>query len=517
MVGYVEEFASFLIPDHERQQAHPVEEDEVFARQNRPSQRRILNEAAAMGGLSSGPVRTFMKKESYAKVTDPRNISMIPGQNKLKYASYMYAFSEILKRTAWYAFGLTPLAIAERVAALCAVASSACLTDLSRCDGRISNLLRYLEKVIMMRAFHPAYHADLSETMSTQFGQTAYTATGYQFETEFSRLSGSSETADFNSCASAFIAYVTLRRSGLSPAEAWAALGLYGGDDGLTTDVSPTIYTESAKSVGQVLECEVIKRGERGISFLARNYSPHVWDGAPDSMCDLKRQLIKLHLSGRLASGVTPLAKLREKLRGFSLTDLNTPVIGQYARAVETRYGKADPLDSSITSYWAKYGSSVQFPNQDLDGWMVDEASHNFPTFDFNRFNAYVIDVTLGAADPLSPPLCSEVKAPVVPPADVVVDGDIVLAAKAAATPLPEDKEEKEDEPQDVSGPKQPSMPAPKKNCEFYLAGKCTFGKKCKMLHVGNVPQAKAECGKFKKTGVCDYGSKCKFVHTAKL
>jgi hypothetical protein len=74
------EFIDHMVPS--KHQLHPAPIEQVFERQNRPSQRRILNEALEQG--STGVVKSFLKKESYAVPNDPRVISTICPSDKLK-------------------------------------------------------------------------------------------------------------------------------------------------------------------------------------------------------------------------------------------------------------------------------------------------------------------------------------------------------------------------------------------------------------------------------------------------
>jgi len=246
------------------------------------------------------------------------------------------------------------------------------MTDLSRCDGRVSNISRLLERAMMLRFFAPEYHDDLISTMDTQSNQRAITSTGFRYNTGTSRLSGSSETADFNSVLSAFIAYLGYRKLCYSPQEAWDSLGIFGGDDGLTSDLPHEPFSDAAASIGQLLEHDAAPRGARGVNFLARFYSPDVWTGCLDSMSDVQRQIIKVHLSGTFPPDVTPLIKLREKCRGYLLTDSNTPILGELANAVMSRSGpECHPASAQLASYWSHYPESNQFPNCNGSGWMT--------------------------------------------------------------------------------------------------------------------------------------------------
>jgi len=321
--------------------------------------------------------------------------------------------------------------------------------------------------------------------MQTQFQQRAITSMGRKYDTGFSRLSGSPETADFNSVDNCFMAYVTYRRMNLTPSESWTRLGIYGGDDGLSPDINAKLYADTALEMGQVLEEETAKRDQPGVNFLARWYSPTVWGGDLNSMCDLRRQIIKLHVTVNLPNNITPVAKLREKLRGYKAMDNNTPVFKQLVRAVETTTGKLsdEELIPEISNYYSKYEPSVQYPNEDVGGWMIDELARNFPSFDYSKFLRWSEQVSAGRANVLEPPLFSEELPKINPPADVVVDGDIIRASVATAV------------------------------CPHYKKGQCSFGLKCKLPHPGNIPQTEARCQAFYKNNKCAFGDKCKFKH----
>jgi len=239
-LSVINEFVELLLPHPGM--LHPVDIDEVYQRQNRPSQRNIIDAAVrhCLYTVKRG-VDSFMKRESYEGPNDPRVISTIPGINKVNYSQFTYAFASHLKSMEWYAFGKTPLEIAKRVAHICSLASNVVMTDYSRFDGRVSKHLRLLEKHIMMRAFAPVYRSRLRELMTSQLNQRARTRFGVRYDTLDSRLSGSPETADFNSVDNAFVAFLAFRKTRenglyLTKLQAWERLGIYGGDDGLTAN-----------------------------------------------------------------------------------------------------------------------------------------------------------------------------------------------------------------------------------------------------------------------------------------
>jgi hypothetical protein len=438
MLAYMQEFIELLIPEEQVGSGHPVDLDTVYDKQARPSQRAILNSAALSARSSSKqPIQSFVKKEAYGSPNDPRGISTVPGVNKLNYSRFMYAFTEVLRATCWYAFALSPLAIATRVVEICMHALRVICTDLSRFDGRVSRILRMLEHMAMMRFFAKEYHAHLAELMATQKNQRAYTTYGVKYDTGESRASGSAETADFNSMDNAFMAYVDKRTTivngrFLSPQEAWDALGLYGGDDGLTADSNPEHYTNTCKGVGQVLTAEIYERGQFGVNFLARLYGPDVWHGAMDSMCDVKRQLTKFHATTCLPPSVTPIQKFAEKAVAFAFADRNTPIIGEMACCFLENFPDVVPEKlgagnmRGVASYSQLAPENVQYPNED-SGWMVDTVMKQMPTFDFEKFHKWLSGVAANKELILRPPVCITLDITHVAKAKVVVDGDLVV------------------------------------------------------------------------------------------
>jgi hypothetical protein len=430
LLRHMQEFVKFLVP--EENVGHPVDHTSVWDKQSKPTQRRILDRAGDISSLVvEDPVQTFQKSEAYAKVNDPRIISTIPGVNKYNYSRYVYSFTDVLRDTKWYAFGITPLQVAQTLASICQRASLVVLTDLSRFDGRVSKVLRILEHMAMVRYFDKQYLKELNELMSSQQNQRAYTAFGVKYDTGNTRLSGSPETADFNSMDNAFMAYSALRESGKAPDEAWETLGIYGGDDGVTPDVNPEAYTKVCASVGQVLEIDLVKHGDSGVSFLSREYGPEVWHGATDSMCDVKRQLSKLHTTVSLPANITPFVKLSQKLYSYYLTDRNTPIIGQIASLFVEVFPESVPKQQMVelNQYCSMVEVDQQYPNKDSAvGWMKERVIRNLPDFDFGKLDAWceVVRSTRMEKHMLTPPLMASLDTPHEVKVPVVVNGQVI-------------------------------------------------------------------------------------------
>lgn len=384
------EFVMFLVPDEGM--LGPVDEEEVLDRQDRPAQRRILEES--QGARPRRVVQAFMKKEPYANIKDPRIISTINGPDKRAYSRYTYSFETLVKKCKWYAFGRVPRDIAARVAEVCKGAKAVVNTDFSRFDGHGSNIMRMLERMVLLRAFDPKYHPELVELHGAQYGMKGYMTTGVKFDVGYARTSGSPDTSLFNSVFNAFIAYYAFRLCKYSPQEAWESLGVYGGDDGLTADVDVAKYQKAAEYVGQKLTVEPVLFGQLGVKFLARLYGPQVWFGDGNSMCDLARQLKKLHVTVGLPATVTPADKLYEKLSSFILSDSETPLIGPLCEAGRRlSHGRVlNPMTMVLRRWDFVEGKENQYPNVAAE-WMLDVARAQMPEARCDVFAKWLSEV----------------------------------------------------------------------------------------------------------------------------
>ena len=442
------EFVELFIP--KAHQLDPVDADYVQSRQNRPSQRRILEDASFFGTKINRVISMFIKKEAYANPNDPRPISTINGVDKELYSRYIYALAEYIKTQKWYAFGKVPKDVAHEISNICQFSDSVILSDFSRFDGRVSNIVRELERLIFMRAFRRQYHLELLNAHRSQYGMKAFGTLGTTYEQDFVRASGSPETAAMNSLVNKFVAYLAFRMTSchggfMEPKVAYSMPGMYGGDDGLTGNMDPSTYQRAAALIGQKLTVDVIKRGELGVTFLARKYGPNVWYGDCNSMCDIKRQLSKFHTTTNLPPNVTPSEKLIEKCRAFILTDMNTPIIGYYCMAVIRIFGV--DLQQSATNHqniWgAQFERKDQYPNDYCD-WYIDVVHQDLPAIEFAKFQIWLNRVltlhdslanellpcglTSAQCRIMQPILLQATSPPSLPKRSVVCDGELYIA-----------------------------------------------------------------------------------------
>ena len=438
----------------------PVCVDVVVEKQTTPAQKLSLALAFVCGTIVKAILKCFVKAEAYPDVKDPRNISQYNNRDKLTMAQFALALSGHLKKFAWYGPGKTPIEVATRVTEICSTAKFVNVSDYHRMDGTISYLLRRVDRAVFMKAFKH-HHEQLNKLFDSNCDNVGILPYGTRFEQGSSHGSGCSATSVSQTLRAAFTAYLGFRNAydsngeRYTPESAFTALGIHLGDDGLDADLSIESHQWAATKVGLVLEAGVVQRNQRGVTFLARYYSPNVWSGCPDSMCDVKRQLAKFHTTVRLPDNVKPETKLVEKAMGYYATDANTPVIGPLCkRATELiQLGKDEPTHG-VGPWWSKFDHSVQFPNDNTDGWMDAEFSFQFPEFDHKIFGDWIAS-TESAADLLRAPLCAEPKPATPAKVDVVVDEDVVPAKVEA--PKQETEQPTPKESKDVTPAAKPS------------------------------------------------------------
>lgn len=429
----MDDFLSILLSGVEHS-LFPVDEDEVYKRQDRPTQRRILDDSQWEGRVDL--TKSFVKREAYEKPNDPRVISTINGRDKREYSAYTYAAADFIKSQPWYAFGKTPSDIAERVAEICSGATMVIMTDFSRMDGRVSEVARALEQRFMLGLFDKGERDTILPLLKTQFGLAGRTRFGVAYETLLARLSGSPETSLFNTLLNVFCAFVNFRMTPgpngyISPVEAYARLGIYAGDDGLTADADPKTYERAATRVGQFLTAETKLRGEVGVTFLSRHYGPDVWWNEPHSMCVAPRLLSKFHVTVRMQSNVSAKDKLWDKAYAAWLTDANTPIIGPFVTKVIELAGKSDGDFKNISGAWNVAPKDAQYPNDGFQ-WMEDHVRTLLPEFPLERFNAWVDSVT-SIDDMLTMPNWQERAEAVNATDSIIIVDDVVVEPKQDA------------------------------------------------------------------------------------
>nr|AHA86934.1 gp1 [Betegovirus SF] len=412
----------------------PADLDCVKEHQHKPGQIAKIIEATTNPTVIRY-ISSFLKSETYQKAGNPRNISTSDATDKVNYSMFTYPLAEYLKTFSWYAFGDTPHNTSLRLCAILGIVDFASFTDFSTFDGTIGQPSRTLEERILLNAYPSCYHAQLIGLHRGTYGKMSIGKFGNRVAALLGRGSGYPDTSIMNTINNAFTMYLAFRMTRgpdgnfLDADEAWARLCkycLFAGDDGQSGNLRKEAIKKAADLMGFVVKVEEIQRGQRGVNFLARFYSPDVWFGSPNSMCDLKRQLSKFHTSLVLPPQITPAQKLKEKAMSYVLTDANTPIIGVFCkRAVElTQHAKATGYNIGQFNTTRFEDAESQYPNSNDSNWMEAELRIQLPEFDHDRFTNWINTVTT-LDELMKPPLCH----PELPPQNkltVTIDGLIV-------------------------------------------------------------------------------------------
>jgi len=341
--GWANDFINEFISGEETHTGFPVDPEEVSIRQSRPSQRRIIGRCInwLWDRKTHTVVSSFQKRETYSKYVSPRNISTLPGTNKVRFSQFTYAIGPAFYKHKFYAFSKTPKQLEERMEEFLREAietappgrgPTVVPTDFSKFDGTHSKWLMEVEIRLFKRFFAPEFHDELEDLMRSNFQATGYTRHGVKYDTDFTRLSGCSDTSLCNTFDAALVAYLSWRRQGMTHSEAWLRLGIYGGDDGVTANITPSIYKAMCDTLGLKIKITEIRSGEP-VPFLGREFCGH-WGGPMWSMCDIKRQAAKLHCTTATSDTPDWIVMLR-KATGLLTTDRHTPLVGAWATAVE--------------------------------------------------------------------------------------------------------------------------------------------------------------------------------------
>lgn len=355
------EFAKLLVPDHVANTLVPEDYDFISKQWKRPTQQSLLDKVKhVLFYVKPWAVKSFQKAESYAKVTHPRNISTLPTGFNARLGQYYYPFSSnVMKLAHWYAFGHTPAEIGRALMDKALNTSEVVVDDTTRLDGSCGEFQHIVHKTCVMRAFAPQYKAELSSMLEREANATGFTSTGLHYKATFNTLSGSSDTSTKNSITTAFNHYVERRLCGLKPIAAYQALGMYGGDDGITFDCNPSVLERVYAKTGLLVKTSIIQLGQP-VPFLGRVFLDP-WT-VPNSIADIPRQLRKLHLTATPASVPRDVILLR-KAEALLITDPETPILSTWAKRVieltthvDSRVkARMEHLLLRDISYWSRF------------------------------------------------------------------------------------------------------------------------------------------------------------------
>jgi hypothetical protein len=337
-----------------RKDAHPtipLTHEEVMERQTKPNQ-RVTNEEAVqtqprdylyVASIFGKITKAFQKTEASTKPGDPRNITVMPPTVRLENSRFAYALSSNLKKTKWYAFGLTPKQISQAVADHVSDARTThiALGDYSRMDGTVNNRVREFDRAFLRHNFHPEHHEEVLLWYDQTYGNKVGAGHGVYYDQLLSQASGDPYTSALNTARNAFVNFCILRRF-LTPRGAYANLGLMAGDDSIQRNVTSDDAVRVARSWGFRLKINLAEPGER-VDFLSRIYSPSVWYGSTHNIAAPMRLLSKFHTS-KLTHQVDRDVIAHTKARSVLSNDSHTYIIGKYMKMIYDQTKNASDL-----------------------------------------------------------------------------------------------------------------------------------------------------------------------------
>nr|WPR18222.1 MAG: RNA-dependent RNA polymerase [Chemarfal virus 10] len=315
LVGYAAEFTRLVVGE-DRGTVSPLTIDELSDRWTRPSQRQTIENLHTFVQPSEETrvMRGFMKAETGAK---PRQIVNCDGDHNAPLGCYTLALMDHLKcRHAWVGCGRTPEEIEERVNL---VSTGLCMPealfqrfggqklttaheeDITNCDGSEKRWHRdYVIDPILMGLTEPHARNDLRKLLKQEFaGFRVKMAEGYSYVAGWELISGTSATTLKNILKVAFGDYVALRRCGLSPAEAFAVLGVYCGDDGVSVALPLPRLAEARVAAMFDLAMDqklIVRTSPQPVTFLGEYHYGAFFDGG-QRLPDFWRQAQKCHIS----------------------------------------------------------------------------------------------------------------------------------------------------------------------------------------------------------------------------
>jgi hypothetical protein len=381
----MDEFLELLVEEEQaRLPADPAELVTLVA--DAQKRRRAHAGLEVVDGEDDRSVDAFVKAEPVTKLTAGRLIANFAPRQCYRYAAYVVIAEEILAKQDWYAFKRKGADVAQRVSELASQAENLLGTDFEKMDGHINDVPRTLELKFLLRLFPAQHHEEIARQYRATYNRVYVTKNRVYAKQELSRGSGARDTSCMNTLVNAFVNFNALRKSGLSPTAAYKALGIYGGDDGLTANLSFEHFEAAARDVGMSVKAEEWRRGEHGVNFLARVYSKDVWNGDPASCCDPIRSLGKFHLA--VPNSLTTSEAVVAKALCLAVADKDSPLVGPFVQAIVANgercnlLAKAEEVAQRDWSYHFKEGYINRFDDVLYHNTLVSLGGPNLASWD---------------------------------------------------------------------------------------------------------------------------------------
>lgn len=299
----------------------------------------------------------FQKAEAASGYAPPRGIANPSVFFKVFYSRFTLPLAQALKAVCvWYAFGLSPEAVAARVHIICARARKNLLpTDFSKWDAHQSEFLAGVKKAVFHRAF-PTKKGQIDRAFKTMYDTDMRTKFGVKSGKGWVQRSGSPDTSIGNTVVNAFVAFCAFRNKGYAPTKAYSSLGIYGGDDGLNADMPYDTFAQTCVDLGLKFTGQSLDVSS-DVTFLSRIFvNPrHDVGSIPDPL----RALGSLHLVRKQRP---PDEALANKIDGYLTVDHDVPFFSAYLRLYRDTYAKNIGPMIDFDSYWAQRACEGPFP-----------------------------------------------------------------------------------------------------------------------------------------------------------
>jgi hypothetical protein len=448
----------------------------------------------------------FQKPEAYSEVKAPRNISCVKPEHVAQYSRFVRALCSHMVDTdiAWYAFAKNPEGIADAVVRVAQQPHPLLATDFSKFDGTQSLFCRNVEYYVLLEMFDEKHHAEISKLCDGETFQRFRTEYDLVYNNENTKLSGGAMTSMGNTLINGCCNFISFRECGYDVNHAWEMMGVYGGDDGLTSHPRPSKLQQVINMLYMQIKPKIIQRGEPA-DFLARIWpSP---DSDRGSFFDPVRALSKFHFTANTVDCNYPERALFRKSISLMATD-STNMLGMIAVRCLGKITKGkSQLVERIPFLDGIFDDNTSYESEDI----IKKFTMNpvFPapkaTWEFSR-DHYVRDLdpcyqyfvqTLGMTDSVVSHWLDEVFA-----SSNVLEMPTLLRPEIAASITCEI------EGQMIGVPEKAPIISDVVSmvCHKWLQGVCK-NKKCKFEHPIGF------CKDYVNKGDCKYGDKCKFKH----
>lgn len=333
--SYMLDFVNLLVGDYKHKLV-PLDFESMMEQVAKRGTRAVLKAETDAHDLyhDSGFVQAFQKAESYGKITDPRNISTLPTKHNFRLGQFVYAFSQVMKQQPWYAFGVHPTKVGERMMEIAEGCQELVPSDISKNDGSVPFMGTALDIACYTAAFAPEYASEVQKLFHAGAKANGVTKTGVTYAVNFTTTSGSSATSDRNTRLNAFISYCALRDSGFSAEDAYKKLGMYGGDDGTNRCVSAEALRRAFANIGMCCTAESVA-AMSPVPFLGRLFIDP-WT-TNESISDVRRAITKFHIV-HVPSTIPDDIVLVRKAQGYLATDPDTPLLSDLCHAILRAY-----------------------------------------------------------------------------------------------------------------------------------------------------------------------------------